>query len=267
MKAIAPLFLKESVFVKKIAKIKADLLKEALGSNIVDKAFLWMPYLKFHFLYTDLYDQVGTGISVLNAFFPRYIENTKNLIYLFRPNFLERIIDEIEGLPLFDEIESDILEKKLFKGERFLNQFIEKFVPQIEQLSRKKQEVRNDIYWQARGGTFVPAKYLGRVDRESEDQLSELNGMKILLNHALNIDTTPKTIQVKEKTLFYVPYLTFLLTKKGEPQYHFYDVGKRGGFLERFLKRAEYDPALSKLCQMEAYVHQQLKKTLGGKKT
>nr|NIQ08090.1 hypothetical protein [Candidatus Korarchaeota archaeon]NIU83154.1 hypothetical protein [Candidatus Thorarchaeota archaeon]NIW13528.1 hypothetical protein [Candidatus Thorarchaeota archaeon]NIW51628.1 hypothetical protein [Candidatus Korarchaeota archaeon] len=154
MKAITPLFLKESIFIEQMAKIKEDLLKKTAGGNIVGKAFLWMPYLKFHFQYTDLYDQVGTGISVLNAFFPHYIENIKNLIYLFRPNFLERTIDEIEDPLLFDEIETYILEKRLFKEDPYLNQFVEEFVPQIERLSRKKQEVRNNIYWQARGGTF-----------------------------------------------------------------------------------------------------------------
>lgn len=226
------------------------------------KSFLWSAYFHLSFLYHTNGGETLSSETFLNAFFASTLENIKNLIYLFRPNFLSKPIKNTDTLPSFEKVESIVLEKQDFSIEEHINKFLQEFHPLIQGLHQKEEEIRENLYRQVKGDFIAPSSALDRIDKEKEVATSNLRGREILLKRSLAVNSVPQKIKLQEKKLYYYPYYVFGIQTQRRMTFSFYDIGKSGGILEAIFKKEERDPALSKLCKIESNANSLLKHVL-----
>lgn len=246
-----------------MTNIENELKKTNKGSEILLKSFLWSAYFSLSFLYQSRDGVTRSSETCLNAFFAPKLENIKNLIYLFRPNFLAKPIKNIDTLPSFEQVDRAVLEKQDFNIEGHINKFLYEFHSSLRDLHQKEGEIKENLYRQVKGDLIAPSSALDQIDKEKEVEASNLRGIEILLKRSLAVNSIPQKIKLREKKLYYHPYYVFGIQKQQRMIFSFYDIGKSGGILGKIFKNEERDTALSKLCKIESKASSLLKHALG----
>ncbi len=183
---------------------------------MIHKGMLWMPYYRIHFDYrqsgegTRRYNIAGRGETALNAMFCGSAKNEKEIVSLFRPNYLRH--ETIKHFPQSEEIVGSTVGLD-FDG--FLNGLLKRLHEVEDELYKLRSTLSKKRVRLRRYSMIVP---LLRHQKQNEEKLSEkvagLTATKSILSMCLNANEPPDSIKVTSHNVFYFPTLLVKLVHK-----------------------------------------------------
>lgn len=220
---------------------RASLGKEVLPHSAV----VWMPYYEV----TSIIREERKSTTAVNAFLS--IKNVwlEDLVYFFRPNFLEKETKKVDQPPSLPNVQvNKVLSNVPFQTEEFGTR--------IRELSRKLHTNVEEV--RARYRKHLLHKYSsnGQEREEEKTKLSHLSAIQILLKEGLQISKLSEDMYFKKEGLFYYPYL--LVNLQGDLT--FIDLRKRGWFV---FKKFIIDEGISKLINDYSNVKKSLEREVG----
>ena len=183
----------------------------------MDKGILWMPYYRIHYDYGQSgegigrYKFAGRGDTVLNAMLCGSAKSEKDIVSLFRPNYLKhkRIKhfpqpEEIVG-PTVDVDFDEVLDGLL----KHLNRVEDELHELRSALTKKRVRLR-------RYSMIVPLlQHQKQDEKKLSEKVAELTAVKSILRMCLNVNDKLDAIKVTSHNVFYFPtYLVKLVHKE-----------------------------------------------------
>ncbi len=175
-----------------------------------------MPYYRIHFDYrqtgegTRRYNIAGRGETALNAMFCGSTKDEKEIVSLFRPNYLRH--KTIKHFPQSEEIVGSTVGLD-FDG--FLNGLLKRLHEVEDELYKLRSTLSKKRVRLRRYSMIVP---LLRHQKQNEEKLSEkvagLTATKSILSMCLNVNNIPDSIKVTSHNVFYFPTLLVKLVHK-----------------------------------------------------
>jgi len=231
-------------------KVLQNLGKE--GFKLVSVSLLWMPYYTIECSYQDEYGFTEQSETAMNAMLHSDAMESKDIIFLFRPNFLQYKPKKREEIYLnnvlgkYREVKGPTAKVDLQGISRKVSEFIEDVKDRLTDLrSKVKFEYEPSIVrlftGSKRAFERLSSKFMREGLRDMEKEVAYLSSMEILTKMFLNLRSLPKNLEMRKKQEFYSPYITMYLERKEkEPHEKFYfislvKVGKLLKSLEKTL--------------------------------
>lgn len=201
--------------VRRLTKKRGSFKKKPL-EDMIHEGMLWMPYYRIHYDYRQSgegirrYKIAGRGETALNAMLCGSAKSEKEIVSLFRPNYLKHKTikhfpqpEEIVG-PTVDVDFDEFLDGLL----KHLNRVEDELYELRSALSKKRVRLR-------RISMIVPLLW---HHKQNEKKLSEkvagLTAVKSILRMCLNVNDNLDSIKVTSHNVFYFPTLLVKLVHK-----------------------------------------------------
>jgi len=231
-----------------------DLVKLALkvaGRASYNIKLLWIPYQTLECTILTFEGRTKKTKTALNVMFPDHTLSDKDLILMFRPNFLRYSKVKYTDLNLTPPL-SKLPQKKAPINTTDLKNLSNRIIKYASMIQKNLTNLTPTIKHQSQSDIisrlFLPSiKDLTRLTsqeaRKVEDFMEreyvKFAAMKQVVQMALNITGLPQHISFKKKDSFYHPYLIIEANK----EYSFVDLVKRGKIIKNFIE----DPILTRI--------------------
>lgn len=233
--------------LRKIIGKRGPFRRKLLVTTTTRENMVWMPYYRVQYDYTfskksslERPREMGHGETALNAMFCGCVEQERELLTLFRPNYLR--YKRVSHLPEPREIVGPVAHVDL---QTVLTRFLKRLNETKDELSELRPELRKDrmrISWHSI--IFIP-----RDLREKEMKLSEkvakLDAMKNTLSLCLNVEEDMGSIEVTGHDVFYYPTLVATLNHEEETEKYVIVNLVKSGLISKHLS---CDRWLTELC-------------------
>ncbi len=242
---------------------------EKEGFKLVNVSLLWMPYYTVECSYQDKYGFTEHSETTMNAMLYSDALEGKDIIFLFRPNFLQYKPKKREKVHLnnvlgkYREVKGPATKVDFQKISRKVSEFMENVKDRLTDLrSKVKFEYESGITRLFTGSRHALERLSSRFLREGlkdmEKEVAYLSSMEILTKIFLNLRSLPQDLEMRKKQEFYFPYLTMYLERKEkEPHEKFCFIGlvKVG----RLLKKFREDTLLTRITEKYNELNQLMK--------
>jgi len=227
------------------------------GYELVNVSLLWMPYYVVECSYQDKYGLTKHGKTTMNAMLYDDVLESRDLLFLFRPNFLKyefKRRGEVsigDALKKYREVKGSITEVDFRIVSRKMMEFIDNIRERLADLKSKvKFEYESGITRLFTGSRHALERLTSRFMREGlrdmEKEAAQLSSMEILTKIFLNLRSLPHSLEIRKKQEFYFPYLT-ICAKREEKElhekYYFVSLVKAG----RVFKKLYEDTLLARI--------------------
>ncbi|MEX2738487.1 MAG: hypothetical protein Q6356_005400 [Candidatus Wukongarchaeota archaeon] len=233
--------------VQKMMKKTGFFRKKPL-EDIIHKNMVWMPYYRIQFNYRrseknliQRYGETGRSETVLNAMFCGCVKSEKELITLFRPNYLKHKI--ARHSPQSEEIVGSTFNID-FEG--VLGSFLKRLKEVKDELNEFRPELSKIRKRLSRYSKILPMKDLIDKERKLSEKVARLEALRNVLNMCLNVNEDVRSIEVRGHDVFFYPILVVTLKHKENrvERYFIVDLVEKGSIR----KHLSYDKGLTELC-------------------
>ena len=227
---------------------------------------LWVPYQTLECITQTFEGKTEKTKTALNIMFPDEIFDEKDIILLFRPNFLKIKKKKYESINL-GSLTRIIPERRANIHKIDYKRVTEKIVSLSKNVYENLEELKFLLINRQSIDTiprlvFPSTDELGRLMSSEERKVKDFiekefaNAMALstVIKMTLNIGALPEKIVFKEKEVFYYPYLV-ISTKE---DLIFVDLVKRGKLSKKFVE----DPILNRIMRENESARQIILKTL-----
>jgi len=227
---------------------KRSLFRKKTLENVIGENMVWMPYYKIQFDYKrsqrDLiqrYGETGRGQTALNAMFCGCAKSERELLMLFRPNYLKCKV--IKRSPRPEEIVGPVFR---IDSDRVLGGFVKRLNEANDELTELRSELQKSRLRLRRYRIIMPAIWGLKNDRTLSEKVAKLSAAKNTLSMCLNLNESINSIEVTGNSIFYYPTLVATLENKANEGERYLIINLADSGLTG--KHLSYDKGLTKLC-------------------
>nr|MDO8045934.1 hypothetical protein [Candidatus Baldrarchaeota archaeon] len=231
-----------------------DLVKLALkvaGRISYNVKLLWIPYQTLECTILTFEGRTKKTKTALNVMFPDHTLSDKDLILMFRPNFLRyskvkytdlNLTPLLSNLPQkkapINTTDLKSLSNRIVKYASMIQKNLTNLTPMIKHQSQS--DIISRLFLPSiKDLTRLTSQEVRKVEDFMEREYVKFAAMKQVIQIALNITGLPQRISFKKKDSFYHPYLIIGANK----EYFFVDLVKRGKIIKNFTE----DPILTRI--------------------
>ena len=231
-----------------------DLVKLALkvaGRASYNIKLLWIPYQTLECTILTFEGRTKKTKTALNVMFPDHTLSDKDLILMFRPNFLRyskvkytdlNLTPLLSNLPQkkapINTTDLKSLSNRIVKYASMIQKNLTNLTPMIKHQSQS--DIISRLFLPSiKDLTRLTSQEVRKVEDFMEREYVKFAAMKQVIQIALNITGLPQRISFKKKDSFYHPYLIIGANK----EYFFVDLVKRGKIIKNFTE----DPILTRI--------------------
>lgn len=227
---------------------------------------LWVPYQTLECVIRTFEGKIENTKTSLNIMFPDEIFDEKDIILLFRPNFLKTKKEKYEFINLGNltriaperianirKIDYKRVTEKIVSLSKNVYENLEelKFIL----INRQSIDTLQRLVFPS---TDELSRLMSREEREAknfiEREFANAMALSTVIKMTLNTKNLPEKITFKEKEVFYYPYLV-ISTKNN---LSFIDLVKRGRLFKKFIE----DPILNRIMRENKLAREIILKTL-----
>jgi len=214
---------------------------------VAGRATLWMPYYRIRMEYWRLGEEpkgrAGEGVlaeTALNAMFCGRVGGERELLMIFRPNYLRHELTSI--VPADGEVVGSVSGVDL---EGVLSGLVNRLNGVQGELAGLRSTLSRNYVRKRRYSMLLPTGSL-REEKELSEKIAKLDALKNTIRLCLNIFEEVGAIAVLDSDTFYYPTSVFLLKKREDESQRFLIVNLvKGGGMQR---RPNCDVLLTQLC-------------------
>jgi len=216
--------------------------------KLVNVSLLWMPYYTVECFYQDEYGFTEQSETTMNVMLYSDALEGKDIIFLFRPNFLQYRPKKREEIYLnnvlgeYREVKGPTAKVDFRKISRKVTEIMENVRDKLTDLrSKVKFEYEPSIVRLFTGSKHaferLSSKFMREGLRDMEKEVAYLSSMELLTKIFLNLRSLPQDLEMHKTQEFYFPYLTMYLERKEKEPYekfYFISLVKVGRLLKKF---------------------------------
>ncbi len=247
---------------KDLTKLTKKLSKE----EKCETTLLWVPYQTLECTTQTFEGKIEKTKTALNIMFPDEIFDEKDIILLFRPNFLKIKKKKYESINLGNltrivpERIADIRKidyKRITEKIVSLSKNVYENLEELKFILINRQSI-DTIQRLVLPSTDELSRLMSSEERKVKDfierKFANAMALSTVIKMTLNIKNLPEKITFKEKEVFYYPYL--VISTKND--FFFIDLVKRGRLSKKFIE----DPILNRIMRENELAREIILKTL-----